>query len=243
MSGVIGQALSRRDGPVKVTGGARYTGDVHVDGALIAVLVPAPIASGTIAGVDLEVAKASPGVAHIFTHLNTPKFGVLTNPPAGHTVLPLQGDRIFYEGQPVALVVADTLENAAEAARRVGVEYHAEQSATEFRAMLDRGEALPFFGTQPDRTVGDVPAAMSAAEVKVEGVYETADRHHNPMEPSATLAVWNDGELLIHDAVQGVVLARATIAQALGIEPEKLRVKNDFVGGGFGCKGWVWPHQ
>jgi xanthine dehydrogenase YagR molybdenum-binding subunit len=77
----------------------------------------------------------------------------------------------------------------------------------------------------------------------VESVYRTADRHHNPMEPSATLAVWRDGGLLIHDAVQGVVDTRNTIARVLQLEEARVQVRSEFVGGGFGCKGWVWPHQ
>jgi xanthine dehydrogenase YagR molybdenum-binding subunit len=243
MNGGIGQPITRLDGRVKVTGAARYTADTPVDGVLHAVLVPSAIPSGIIARIDRTAADRSPGVVRIFTHENTPRLAGLTNPPAGETVLPLQDDRILYEGQAVALVVADTLERATEAAELVRVTYRAEPFATAFLDRLDRAEPRPLFGNPPDSSVGDFAASEAGADVTVEGVYYTADRHHNPMEPSATLGIWRDGELLLHDSVQGVVDARDVIAQALQLEPARVRVKSEFVGGGFGCKGWVWPHQ
>jgi xanthine dehydrogenase YagR molybdenum-binding subunit len=239
----IGQAISRLDGPRKVTGRARYTSDVQVEGVLHAVLVPSTIPSGTVAAIDAAGAEAASGVVRVFTHLNTPKFAEMTNPPAGQTVMPMQDDRIFYEGQPVALVVADTLETATEAAKRVRVAYRNEPFATDFIANLDTAEARPLFGLPPDSNVGDVDAALLGANVRVEGVYGTADRHHNAMEPAAIIAVWQGDRLEVYDAVQGVVDTRNTLALALQMEPQHIRVRSDFVGGGFGCKGWLWPHE
>jgi xanthine dehydrogenase YagR molybdenum-binding subunit len=243
MSEVVGRPVSRLDGRAKVTGGARYVADTSVADILHAVLVPSTVPSGTIASIDLAAAESSPGVIRIFTHRNTPKFASLANPPAGETLLPLQDEHIVYEGQAVALVVADSLERATEAAKRVRLTYRERPFGTNFLDLSDRAEARPLFGNPPDTSVGDFASALSNGDVSHEGVYLTADRHHNPMEPSATLAIWRDGELLIHDAVQGVVDARDVIARALQLDRSRVRVKNEFVGGAFGCKGWVWPHQ
>jgi xanthine dehydrogenase YagR molybdenum-binding subunit len=239
----IGQAISRLDGPAKVTGRARYTADTPVEGVLHAAIVPSTIANGTVT-LDLTEAEESAGVVRIFTHLNTPKFADdLVFPPAAQTILPLQNDRVSYEGQPVALVIADTLERAREAARRVRISYRSEPFVTDFQGNQERAEARPVYGNPPDSSFGDIAEAMRTADVVVEGIHLTADRHHNPMEPSATLAVPRDGMLEIYDSVQGVRVARDVIAQALGIDPQTVRVRSEYVGGGFGCKGDVWPHQ
>ena len=240
----IGQPISRLDGPAKVAGAARYAADTPVPNAAYAVIVPATRPKARIIGFDLAAASAAPGVIGIFTHQNTPKFGKITVLLAGETVLPLQDDRVHYEGQAVALVVADSLERAGEAARLVQVFYRDEPFAADFLAALDRAEiAQEFFGIPLNRTKGDVAAAWSQADVRVEATYHTADRHHGAMEPGATLAIWQDGQLLVHDATQGVVDARTCLAQALHLDPEIIRVKSEFIGGGFGGKGWGWPYQ
>jgi xanthine dehydrogenase YagR molybdenum-binding subunit len=239
----IGQPVSRLDGPRKVTGQAIYTADVRLEDILYAVIVPASIPNGTVTAIDVREAANASGVVRVFTHLNTPKFAEVTNPPAGQTVLPLQGDRIFYEGQPLALIVGDTLEETTEAARLVHITYQAEAFATNFLAGLGKAEARPLFGMPPDASIGDFDAALSDTNVKVEGVYSTADRHHNTMEPSATLAVWRDGRLELYDATQGVADTRNAIAHVLKLDPAQVRVRSEFVGGGFGCKGWLWPHE
>ena len=240
----IGQPISRLDGPAKVAGSARYAADTPVPDAAYAVIVPATRAKARITGFHLAAASAAPGVIGIFTHQNTPKFGKVTVPLAGETVLPLQDNCVHYEGQAVALVVADSLEQATEAARLVQVSYGDEPFDVTFLAGLDRGEVVPeFFGIPLNRTNGDVAAAWAQADVRVEGTYRTADRHHAAIEPAATLAVWQDGHLLVHDATQGVVDARTCLAQALHLDPATIRVKCEFIGGGFGGKGWGWPYQ
>jgi xanthine dehydrogenase YagR molybdenum-binding subunit len=240
----IGQAVSRLDGPAKVAGAARYAADTPVPDAAYAVIVPATRAKARITGFDLTATSAAPGVIGIFTHQNTPKFGKITVPLAGETVLPMQDDRVHYEGQTVALVVADSLERAMEAARLVEVFYRDEPFEVDFLAELDRGEVVPeFFGIPLNRTKGDVAAAWAQADVRVEGTYLTADRHHSAIETAASLAIWRDGQLLVHDATQGVVDARTCLAQALHLDPEVIRVKSEFIGGGFGGKGWGWPYQ
>jgi xanthine dehydrogenase YagR molybdenum-binding subunit len=240
----IGQPVSRLDGAAKVAGAARYAADTPLSDAAYAVIVPATRPKARITGLDLAAASAMPGVIGIFTHRNTPKFGEVTVPLAGETVLPLQDDRVRYEGQAVALVVADSLERATEAARLVQVFYRDEPFAADFLACLDRAEVVQeFFGIPLNRTKGDMAAAWAEADARVEGTYLTADRHHSAMEPGATLAVWQDGQLVVHDATQGVVDARNCLAQALQLDPAAIRVRSEFIGGGFGGKGWGWPYQ
>ena len=243
---VIGRRVSRLDGPDKVTGKARYAADVPAAGVVHAVLVPATIPHGRVARVGTAPALASPGTLHVFTHENTPKLAPIAGPPAGQSFLPLQDDRVRYEGQPVALVVADTLEHAIDAARLVEITYERAPFETDLEQHSGEGEALPIFGWPCDSRVGNVDAALAASDgelIVVRETYRTSDRHHNPMEPSATLAIWDGDALTLHDAVQGVMAARALVAAALGLDPAKVRVRADYVGGGFGCKGWVWPHQ
>ena len=239
----IGGAIDRLDGADKVTGRARYSADIPTPDLLYAVIASATRPHAQIVKIDTEGAAAAPGVVRIFTHTNTPKFGELSGLPTGQTLIPLQDDRVMYDGQPVALVIADTLERASEATRLVKVTYRDETFESDFAKRLDQGEKRPIFFWEPDQSVGDVASAWQSAEMKLEQTYQTADRHHCTMEPSATLAIWENDTLTLHDAVQGVMAARAVIAKALNLEPTQVRVRNEFIGGGFGCKGWVWPHQ
>lgn len=238
---MIGQAVSRLDGPAKVTGRARYTADTPLPGALHAVLVPAACAKGEILALDTAAALAEPGVVAVFTHENTPRFGKVTVPLAEGTHLPLQDARVLYEGQPVALLVAESLEQARWAARLIAARYREESFDADFPARPEAAEPVPeFFGLPLELAWGE---AQAEAAAQVEGLYRTADRHHNAIEPAATLAVWEAGRLLVHDSTQGVSESRAALAQALQLDPALIRVKKDFIGGGFGAKGWGLPHQ
>lgn len=240
----IGKPIDRLDGVEKVTGRARYTADTPVKGVIHAVIVGSRRTHARIEKIDLDAAEAAPGVLKVFTHLNTPKFGEVSGLPLGQDLLPLQGDRVLYEGQPIALVAARSLEEAMAAARLVKVVYREQPFHTDFSSRLDRAESRPtIFFWESDSHIGDIAAALRDAEVGVKQTYRTADRHHCTMEPAATLAVWRGGKLTLFDSVQGVVDARAMIAKAMRLDPAQVRVQNEFVGGGFGCKGWVWPHQ
>lgn len=240
MSGAIGTPMNRPDGPAKVTGGARYAADTPVAGAVHAVLVPATIASGRALRIDTESAAAAPGVLSVLTHLNMPRLARAPSPPAPPHY-PMQDDRIQYEGQPVALVIAMTLEQAEHAARLVAVEYDAQPHLVFGQATA---EAVTYDWYAPfDLRRGDVDAGLAAADVMVEQTYTMPSRHHNPMEPSATIAQWDGDRLTMHDATQWTFGVRTVVAAAFGIEPEQIRVSCPFTGGGFGCKGYVWPHQ
>lgn len=237
----IGHPQNRIDGPAKVTGQARYTADVPVENLAHAVLVTSTVPKGMVTGIDISEAQAQPGVLRVFTYENTPRFLPVTSAPMGERDLPLQGPTISYEGQVVTLVVADSLENASEAARRIRIDYRSDQFVTDYLSKPKAGEPLNIWLGPVDQHIGDVPAALAAAESRVHHVYETADRHHNAMEPSATIASWEDGQLTVYDAAQGLSWVQAALSQAFGLDPAIIRIRTDYVGGGFGAKGYVWP--
>ena len=242
MSPTIGLPLSRADGHAKVTGRARYTADTQIDGLTYGVFALSTIPHGRLTRLSTAAAERAPGVLMVLTHRNMPPLRALSHPPAGQSYMPLQQDRIRYEGQPIALVVAETLEQALHAASLVQAEYTPEPAVTDFRRVLDTAFTVTSFA-EPDTQTGDVAQALAQAAVRLEQTYRTADRHHNPMEPSATIAVWHDGKLTLYDATQWVWGVRMVVARALGLPPEDVQVRSSFLGGGFGCKGYVWPHQ
>jgi xanthine dehydrogenase YagR molybdenum-binding subunit len=232
--------VRRVDGPAKLTGSARYAADVPSTDALVAVLVTATVPTGRLAGLGAAEASAAPGVSRVLGPGDLPAFSPVPSPPAGHEVLGLQ-EAIAYEGQPIAIVLADTLERAQHAASLVTARYAEVTPAAVFGA---EPEAIPHGGHvlgETDEVVGDVAAGLAAADVRVEATYTTSDRHHSPIEPAATLAEWEDDQLRVHSSVQSVVVAQQTLAALFGIGVERVRLICPFVGGAFGCKGYVWP--
>jgi xanthine dehydrogenase YagR molybdenum-binding subunit len=235
----IGQALSRPDGPAKVTGRAKYSVDHRADGELHAVLVTAPIAAGRVTKIDTRAACAVPGVERVLTHRDMPRVVDAPAPPLSSTFVPMQSDEIRHEGQPIAIVLAETIEAAEEAARRVTAKYRAKK----FKPAGGGKAAIPAADTgyswgPADFTKG---RARKAAHVH-EATYVQPARHHNPMETSGTLARWDNGTLTLHDATQHVYGVQGAMAAALGVAPDNIRVLCPHTGGGFGCKGFVWPH-
>ena len=237
-----GRAETRVDGPAKVTGAARYTADIHLDGLVHAVLTGSAIAVGRVTAIDTTAAENSPGVIAAYTFRTFPRLARIPSPPAGQSMLPLQDDRIYYEGQPIALIVGETLEAAQQGAALVRVEFDAEDPSVDFLAALDRARNGTSFAAS-DTDVGNVPSALASAAVTVEGRFTTADRHHVAMEPSATLADWRNDTLVLYDSTQWVNGVRMIVRAALGLDADRVRVISQFIGGGFGCKGYVWPHQ
>lgn len=241
---MIGKPVARLDGPDKVTGRARYAADTPVEHLAHGVIVVSKIPHGQIRAIEERAAKAAPGVLAIVTHANMPRLHAVTVPPAGQTVLPLQSDTVAYEGEPVAVVVADTLEQATHAASLIAVEYERKPAILDFHAAAKHPVEATIYGELPiDSHHGDVTAALRTAPIVVEATYQTADRHHVTMEPSATIAMWNGDRLDVHDATQWVWGVRMALAQALGIDRTNIRVRSSFTGGGFGCKGYTWPHH
>ncbi len=243
----VGQPISRVDGRLKVAGGARYTADIPLAGAAHASIVYSTIANGRTVAIDTAAAEKAPGVLVVLTHENMPRM----NPvpwshlrPQGQTYLPLQDDRIHYAGQPMALVVAATLDQATYAGTLIKASYET-HSPTVFDLRTAKEDAIE----PPQRMwplsslVGDADKAITDAAVKIERTYTMPDRHHNQMEPHATLAVWDDdGTLTLYDSTQMVVGTRRLASLVLGVPEEKINVVCEFLGGGFGGKSWSWPH-
>ena len=243
----VGQPISRVDGRLKVTGGARYTADIRLEGIVHAAIVYSTIANGRTVSIDTAAAENAPGVLAVLTHKNMPRMKALPWShlrPQGQTYLPLQDDQIHYAGQPVALVVAATLDLATFAGTLIKVEYEARPPVV-FDPRTAKEDAVE----PPQRmwplssSIGDANKAIAGAAVKIEQTYTMPDRHHNPMEPHASLAVWDDnGTLTLYDSTQMVVGTRKLVSLVLGVAEEKINVVCEFLGGGFGGKSWSWPH-
>ncbi len=249
----IGQPTDRVDGRHKVTGGAHYSADVLLVGMAYAVLVGSRVPSGRVTAIDASEALQAEGVLSVLTHENLPKAAgrpplipsLAGMPAPGQTFFPLQDDVVHYTGQPVAVVVADTLERAQHAGALIRVSYEETPSVT----TLDQGrdeayepEAI-FAGFIPGRSErGDVEGGLARAEVRIDATYTYAANNHNPIEPSATTAAWDGDQLTLYDATQGVTATQLTVAALLGLTPSKVRVVSHYVGGSFGCKAMIWAH-
>jgi xanthine dehydrogenase YagR molybdenum-binding subunit len=243
---IVGQPIDRVDGHFKITGAAKYAADYPVEGIAYGVPIQTSIAKGRVISIDTAELTNAPGVLAIITRSNSPKLYMPKNDFGSSTKLgearPLfADDRIYYAGQYLGLVVADSLERAMAAARLVRVEMEEEQPTL----TIDDGEQfLPpddFAKTSYQR--GDAVAALASAPRQVHQTYTTPVEHHNPMEPSASTAVWEGDKLTLYEATQWVAAARNVVADTLGIPRENVHIISRFVGGGFGCKGFVWPHS
>jgi xanthine dehydrogenase YagR molybdenum-binding subunit len=244
----IGQPLSRADGRLKVTGAARYTADVPVTGAAHAAIVHSTIANGRTISIDTSDAEKAPGVLAVFTHRNMPRMNPTPRPwshlhPHGQGYLPLQDERIHYSGQPIALVIAETQVEAEHAGTLIRVEYEAQPHVIFNDEAAAQAVDPPQFLWPVSSSVGDSEKGLAEAAIRVERVYTTSDRHHNQMEPHATLASWEaDGTLTLYESTQHIYGTRDLVAIVLGVDPRKIRVVSHFLGGGFGGKAYVWPH-
>jgi xanthine dehydrogenase YagR molybdenum-binding subunit len=244
---VVGQPISRVDGRLKVTGGARYTADIVPEAVVNAAIVYSTIANGRTISIDTAAAENAPGVLAVLTHKNMPRMKTLPWShvrPQGQTYLPLQDDRVHYAGQPVALVVAATLDQATYAGTLIKVDYEALQPAVFDLGTANEDAVEPSQRMWPlSSSIGEADKAIAGAEIKIEQTYTLPNRHHNPMEPHATLAVWDQaGTLTLYDSTQMVVGTRKVVALALGVAEDKINVVCEFLGGGFGGKAWSWPH-
>jgi xanthine dehydrogenase YagR molybdenum-binding subunit len=240
----VGSPRSRVDGRAKVTGAARYAGEFTAPDLAHGYVVSSSIAKGRITAIDTAAALAAPGVVAVFTHENRPRTAWFSHnyqdqvAPPGSPFRPLNGARIVYSGQPVALVVAESFDAARHAASLVRVGYEAEAHETNLKNKLDEAYEPPKKRngiTPPPKPRGDAPGAYDAAPVKVSGEYWAAYEHHNPMEPHATTVVWEGGgKLLVHDKNQGVQNAQSYITNVFGLSKDDVRVVTPYVGGGFG---------
>jgi xanthine dehydrogenase YagR molybdenum-binding subunit len=243
----IGAPLDRVDGRAKVTGRASFAADAPVAHVAHAVLVTSAIARGRIAAIDASQAERASGVIAVVTHVNVPRVREepLEHGPGARTLQLLQGDHIRYSDQPIAVVVADTLERAQHAATLLQVRYEVESPIADLTFALGNAYAPRTAGPRgaTDSKRGDVASALASATSKIDAVYTTPIETHNPMEPHATIAVWDGGDrLVLYDATQGVFGCRQRIADVFGLPKTHVRVVNHFVGGAFGCKGTPWSH-
>ncbi|SEU12851.1 xanthine dehydrogenase family protein molybdopterin-binding subunit [Stigmatella erecta] len=240
----VGKPLDRVDGRLKVTGGAKYSAEFSPENLAHAVLVTSTISNGTITRLDTAAAEKAPGVLAVLSPQKPPKLGSDPTKKQGdvdRVVHLLQTQRVDYQHQPVAVVIADTFERATHAAALVKVQYKAGKT----KAVLKASKAQAYkpkaiLGKPPDHEQGKASAEKPDAEI--DATYVTPFEHHNPMEPHATTAVWEGDHLTVYDATQGVFGTRTRLATLLGIPPENVRVITKFLGGGFGGKGSVWEH-
>ncbi|MFC3572341.1 xanthine dehydrogenase family protein molybdopterin-binding subunit [Streptomyces yaanensis] len=237
---VIGAGVNRVDGPRKVTGAAPYPMDFHVPGQAYAALVQSTIAAGRVIRVDTAAAEASPGVVTVLTHANAPRLErAPVNRLGASPPPPLQDDRILHHGQHIAVVVAETPEQATAAARLVSAEYERTEPLLD---LMDPRAPQVDDPWGMDHSRGDAVAALTTAEVTVEETYTTADNTNNPLGPFATLASWDGDHLTVHDTTQWPFVVRSTLATVFGVPESSVRVLAPYVGGGFGAGLRVWPH-
>ena len=233
---VIGEAISRIDGYLKVTGTAQYSTDFPVKNVAHAYVLKSTIAAGKIAAIDTDAVSKSPGVLGVITHKNAFKLTEGGNLRGGGI---LQSPAIDFYGQHIAVVVADTYEQARHAARLIKVTYDKAEGQTDFDKSIAKA-AVP--RSRADAIRGDVDAALAAAAHKIDAMYTTPIEHHQPMEPHSTIAVWEGGNLTLYNASQIVGAVQNALANTFGLKPENVRVITPHVGGGFGSKGGAWGH-
>ena len=244
---LTGQPVDRADGKLKVTGAARYASDWALPRLAHGVLVTSGTAKGRITRIDTSAARAMPGVLTILTHENAPRLPQggqgAVNPPAGRRLTLLQDDRIDYQNQPIAVVVADTFEHAVDAAQRVSVTYQVDPPRLDMQVEKAQLVTPARLTRDPvDTSRGSPDAALANGTAHLDAVYTTPFEFHVPMEPHATTAEWDGDALTLYDATQGISGCAGTVAKSLGIDVAKVHVICPFVGGGFGSKGSVWSH-
>ncbi len=239
----IGQPLPRVEAPLKVTGQALYAADHFTENMLHAAYVRAPVAAGRVTRIDMQAALTMPGVARVLLPADMPRFGTL-GPPSALAELPMQDDVIRFQGQPIAIVLAETWDQARHAADLMRVEVEAQP----FTAVPE----APTIALDPDVDYGlgtglfrkgDVDAALSGAAHVIRATYTQPSRHHDAVEPSATLAVWSGDRIELHDSVQHAANIKSVLVSIFKLPPENVRILAPYTGGGFGSKGYVWPHE
>ncbi|CAN5436249.1 xanthine dehydrogenase family protein molybdopterin-binding subunit [soil metagenome] len=231
---VVGKPLNRIDGPLKVTGTATYAYEWHdvARKPAYGYVLGAGIAKGRIASIDLRAAKASPGVLDILTAENAGTLGL----GRMNTARLLGGPAIDHYHQAIALVVADSFEQARAAASAIKVEYLEAKGSFDLEAMRESA-VLPDTGrNDADTAVGNFDAAFQSAAVQVDSTYTTPDQSHQMMEPHSTLAAWHGDKLTVWTSNQMVAWTLADLAQTIGMPKENVRLLSPFIGGGFGSK-------
>ncbi|MCT2586946.1 xanthine dehydrogenase family protein molybdopterin-binding subunit [Actinophytocola gossypii] len=247
---VLGAPVDRIDGTAKTTGQARYAAEFDHPGLVHAALVCATVPRARLVGIDTADALAHPGVLTVLTHENAPTMRKSPSPglpdistmATATSVTYLNTDEVHWNGQPVAVVVATTSDAAKEAAALVRPSYEPLPATVDFQAALPdarpqkRNPFSPAGGAK-----GDAEAALATAPVSVDLTFTTPMHHHNAIEPHATTAVWHGDRLTVHECTQTIDWTRRRLAHVFGVPVADVRVLAEFVGGGFGGKGYLWP--
>ena len=248
----LGKPIDRLDGHAKVTGAAKFSAEYPIDGLMHAALAYSTISKGVIKNIDTNAAEHAPGVLKIITHLNAPQMkvpkpmSVGDDPSAGITeVKILNTGQISWNGQPLAIVVADTQERAEYAASLIKVTYATERGMNSFEAAIPSAkQPKQILGEDPEVTKGDPDAAFKSASHRVDLRFTTPPYNHNAIEPHATIAICDgDDKLTVYDTSQFTAGTANSLADIFGLKKENVRVISTFVGGGFGGKGGIWPYN
>lgn len=243
----IGTSLARVDGRAKVTGTARYAADFNRPHQAHAVIVGATVGLGRVVSIDTAPVERMPGVLAVLSHRNAPKLAYRAHrapidPPVGERLHVLQDGQVRFYGQPVALIVAETLDQAERAAAALQIRYEATQPVIDARDKRAQRVEPTGGGGHADAARGDAEAAFAAAPVKVSGEYDMARENHTPMELHATVAAWEGDRVTLWSKSQFVVNEQAEIAAVFGLPRENVQVVCPFIGGAFGTSLRTWPH-
>ena len=229
------RSIARYEAVLKVTGQARYEGEILPEGMLHAALVESPVACGELQSLDTSRAEALPGFASIVTHADAAELK-----PSAATAL-IREKAIHFYGQPVALVAATAVSQASEAARALEVSITPRSAVTQMDQALSSAYAPAMVGRFPATTSrGDSSEALKEAELVVRNRYVTAVNNHHPMEPHAVVCWWEGAKAVVHTSTQAIFGTRAMIAHAFDMPAADIRVLARYLGGGFGCKGQLW---
>jgi xanthine dehydrogenase YagR molybdenum-binding subunit len=246
--GHVGAPVSRLDGALKVRGEARFAAEVAMERLLYAAVVHSTIARGRITTLDTAAAEAAPGVALVMTHRNAPRM----KPPeafgegdgvAGSNLPIMQDDSVHWNGEAVAVVLAETQEQADHAAGLVAVTYEAQPAVTDFSAARAKARHPDsVLGEPAVLEIGQPEKALAASDHRIDETYSTPFLNHNAIELHAATVEWVDGKLTVHDATQMISSTAGSLAKVFSLKADQVRVLSPFVGGGFGGKG-LWSHQ
>lgn len=242
----IGQPVSRIEGPLKVTGKARYAGEYHVAGLLHGYVINSSITKGVITSIDVSAAKDLPGVVEVFTHENHPPTAWLDlkhadmDAPPGKAFKPLSSNEVVCNGQPIGLVVAESFELARHASTLVRVEYEEEPFATNLQSHMDEARdakkgLASLLKPPPPKPQGDFDKAYADARVKAAATFFHGTEHHNPLELFATTTEYlGEGKLRVYDKTQSTINSQFYVANVFGLPFKDVQVIAPYVGGAFG---------
>ena len=248
----LGKPIDRLDGRAKVTGTAPFSAEYPVQGLVYAALAFSTISKGVIKSIDTAAAEQAPGVIKIITHLNAPKMKVPKpmsaqgDPSAGATEVPiLNTDQVSWDGQPLAVVVANTEDRAEYAASLITITYAAQKGMNSFEEAIPSAKRpKEVLGDDPQVTKGDPDAAFKSASHRVDLRFTTPPYNHNAIEPHAAIAVWDgDDKVTVYDTSQFTAGTASSIADIFGLKKQNVQLIAPFVGGGFGGKGAMWGYN